>query len=38
MIKPVVSERFPLSAAKDAIAKIANRQVKGKIVVNPGSN
>ena len=34
-IHPVVSERFPLAAAKDAIAKIANRQVKGKIVVLP---
>jgi NADPH2:quinone reductase len=35
VIRPVVSERFPLAAAKDAIARIANRQVKGKIVVNP---
>jgi NADPH2:quinone reductase len=34
-IRPVVSEHFPLTAAKDAIAKIANRQVKGKIVVLP---
>ena len=34
-IRPVVSERFPLAAAKDAIASIANRQVKGKIVVLP---
>ena len=34
-IHPVVSERFTLAAAKDAIAKIANRQVKGKIVVLP---
>ena len=34
-IRPVVSEHFPLAAAKDAIAKIANRQVKGKIVVLP---
>jgi len=36
-IRPVVSEHFPLSAAKDAIAKIANRQVKGKIVVLPNN-
>jgi NADPH2:quinone reductase len=36
-IRPVVSERFPLAAAGDAIAKIANRQVKGKIVVNPNA-
>ncbi|MBI3095007.1 MAG: NADPH:quinone oxidoreductase family protein [Rhodocyclales bacterium] len=35
VIRPVVSEIFPLAAAKDAIAKIANRQVKGKIVVIP---
>jgi NADPH2:quinone reductase len=34
-IRPVVSERFPLAAAADAVAKIANRQVKGKIVVLP---
>ncbi len=34
-IRPVVSERFALAEAKDAIAKIANRQVKGKIVVLP---
>jgi NADPH2:quinone reductase len=34
-IRPVVSERFPLAAARDAIASIANRQVKGKIVVLP---
>jgi NADPH2:quinone reductase len=36
-IRPVVSERFPLAAAKDAIASIANRQVKGKIVVCPNN-
>ncbi|TRZ93833.1 MAG: NADPH:quinone oxidoreductase family protein [Rhodocyclaceae bacterium] len=36
-IHPIVSERFPLAAAKDAIAKIANRQVKGKIVVLPNN-
>ena len=34
-IKPVVSERFSLDRAKDAIALIANRGVKGKIVVVP---
>jgi len=34
-IRPVVSEHFSLATAKDAIAKIANRQVKGKIVVLP---
>ena len=34
-IRPVVSQRFPLAAAKNAIASIANRQVKGKIVVLP---
>ena len=36
-IHPVVSEHFSLVAAKDAIAKIANRQVKGKIVVLPNN-
>jgi NADPH2:quinone reductase len=36
-IRPVVSESFPLAAAKEAIAKIANRQVKGKIVVTPSN-
>jgi NADPH2:quinone reductase len=36
-IRPVVSERYPLAAAKEAIAAIANRQVKGKIVVVPGA-
>ncbi|MFH1869737.1 MAG: NADPH:quinone oxidoreductase family protein [Pseudomonadota bacterium] len=37
VIRPVVSESFPLAAAKEAIAKIANRQVKGKIVVLPNN-
>ena len=37
VIRPVVSESFPLAAAKEAIAKIANRQVKGKIVVTPNN-
>ena len=34
-IKPVVSERYPLATARDAVAAIANRQVKGKVVVVP---
>ena len=34
-IKPVVSERYPLARAAEAVASIANRQVKGKIVVVP---
>lgn len=37
VIRPVVSESFPLANAKEAIAKIANRQVKGKIVVLPNN-
>jgi NADPH2:quinone reductase len=37
VIRPVVSETFPLAAAQEALAKIANRQVKGKIVVLPNS-
>ena len=36
-IRPVVSERYTLDAARDALAAIANRQVKGKIVVVPGA-
>ena len=32
-IKPIVSERFPLERAKDALMLIANRGVKGKVVV-----
>lgn len=32
-IKPIVSERFPLERARDAITLIANRGVKGKVVV-----
>lgn len=32
-IKPLVSERFPLERAREAIELIANRGVKGKIVV-----
>jgi NADPH2:quinone reductase len=34
-IKPIISERVPLSGAAAAIARIANRQVKGKVVVLP---
>ena len=34
-IKPVVSQRYPLARAGDAVAAIANRQVKGKVVVAP---
>ncbi len=35
-IRPVISERVGLGGAADAIARIANRQVKGKVVVVPG--
>lgn len=34
-IKPVVSQRYALADAREAIECIANRRVKGKIVVNP---
>jgi NADPH2:quinone reductase len=34
-IKPVISERFTLDHAADAIQRVADRQAKGKIVVNP---
>jgi NADPH2:quinone reductase len=32
-IKPLVSERYPLAKAADAIAKLASRKAMGKIVV-----
>ncbi len=35
VIKPVVSQRYPLAEARTAIADIAARKVKGKIVVVP---
>ena len=35
-IKPVISERFSLDRAAEAIQRVAQRQAKGKIVVNPG--
>lgn len=34
-IRPVVSERYPLAKARDALEAIAGRRVKGKIVVIP---
>jgi NADPH2:quinone reductase len=34
-IAPVVSARYPLAAAREALQAIANRQVKGKVIVVP---
>ncbi|AYZ63986.1 NADPH:quinone oxidoreductase family protein [Burkholderia multivorans] len=34
-VRPVITERVPLSGAADAIARMANRQVKGKVVILP---
>lgn len=34
-VRPVISERVTLAGAADAIARMANRQVKGKVVVLP---
>ena len=34
-IRPCVSERLPLEGARDAIARMAARQVLGKVVVRP---
>ncbi|MGU7779603.1 NADPH:quinone oxidoreductase family protein [Burkholderia sp. PU8-34] len=34
-VRPVITERVPLAAAADAIARMANRQVKGKVVILP---
>lgn len=36
-VRPVISERVPLSLAADAMKRLASRQVKGKIVVLPES-
>ena len=36
-VRPVISERVPLSGAADAITRMANRQVMGKVVVLPGA-
>ena len=36
-INPVVSERFPLARAKDAMRRLLDRQVKGKVVILPES-
>ena len=33
VIKPLVSERYPLARAGEAIARLAARQAMGKIVV-----
>lgn len=34
-VRPVISERVPLMRAADAIARMANRQVMGKVIVLP---
>ena len=34
-VKPVISERVPLSEAADAMKRMINRQVKGKVVILP---
>ncbi|WP_310462032.1 NADPH:quinone oxidoreductase family protein [Sphaerotilus sp.] len=34
-IRPVISERVGLDGARDAIQRMASRQVKGKVVVHP---
>jgi NADPH:quinone reductase len=36
-VRPVISERVPLAGAADAIARMANRQVMGKVVVLSGA-
>jgi len=36
-VKPAITERVPLSGAADAIARIANRQVMGKVIIHPGA-
>jgi NADPH2:quinone reductase len=34
-VRSAITERVPLSGAADAIARMANRQVKGKVVIFP---
>lgn len=34
-VRPAITERVPLAGAPDAIARIANRQVRGKVIVHP---
>ncbi|KVC58030.1 NADPH:quinone oxidoreductase family protein [Burkholderia stagnalis] len=34
-VRPMITERVPLAGAADAIARMANRQVKGKVVILP---
>jgi NADPH2:quinone reductase len=34
-VRPIISERVPLRDAADAIARMANRQVMGKVIVLP---
>ena len=36
-IRPAITERVSLADAADAIARMANRQVKGKVVILPAS-
>ena len=34
-VRPVVSERFPLARAPEAMRRLLDRQVKGKVVILP---
>jgi NADPH2:quinone reductase len=34
-INPVVSEQFPLARASEAIQRLLDRKVKGKVVILP---
>ena len=36
-VRPAITERVSLAGAADAIARMANRQVKGKVVILPGA-
>ena len=37
-ISPYISDRFPLEQAADALNKMANRQVKGKVILTTGKS
>lgn len=38
VVKPAITERIGLDAAPDAIARMARREVRGKVVVMPGKS
>jgi len=35
VVRPVIRERVPLDGAADAMRRMANRQIRGKVVILP---